>query len=155
MGSWFECKVKYDKTLNEGTVKAVSEPYLVNALSFTEAEARIIEELQPYLSGEYKVDTVKRVKLSELFFDESGDRWYKAKVNFITLDEKRGIEKRTACNMLVQASEFAGALKNLMDGMKGTLGDFEIASIAETPLLDVFQEDLRSADERQQAETKA
>ena len=83
--------------------------------------------------------------MSEIFFDENGDKWYKAKVNFITLDEKKGIEKRTGCYMYVQASDFAKALQNLMDGMKGTMSDFEVASIAETVILDVFKEDLSGA----------
>ena len=123
----------------------MSESYLVDALSFTEAEARIIEEMQVYISGEFKVDSVKRVRMSEIFFDEDGDKWYKAKVNFITIDERKGVEKRTSCYMYVQASEFAKALQNLMEGMKGTMSDFEIASITETMILDVFKEDLSGA----------
>ena len=142
---WFECKVKYDKNTGDATVKSVSESYLVDALSFTEAEARIIEEMQVYISGEFKVDSVKRVRMSEIFFDEDGDKWYKAKVNFITIDERKGVEKRTSCYMYVQASEFAKALQNLMEGMKGTMSDFEIASITETMILDVFKEDLSGA----------
>ena len=145
MYNWFECKVKYDKNTGDATVKSVSESYLVDALSFTEAEARIIEEMQVYISGEFKVDSVKRVRMSEIFFDEDGDKWYKAKVNFITIDERKGVEKRTSCYMYVQASEFAKALQNLMEGMKGTMSDFEIASITETMILDVFKEDLSGA----------
>ena len=145
MAQWFECKVKYDKNRGDATVKSVSESYLVDALSFTEAEARIIEEMQVYISGEFKVDSVKRVRMSEIFFDEDGDKWYKAKVNFITIDERKGVEKRTSCYMYVQASEFAKALQNLMEGMKGTMSDFEIASITETMILDVFKEDLSGA----------
>ena len=145
MAQWFECKVKYDKNTGDATVKSVSESYLVDALSFTEAEARIIEEMQVYISGVFKVDSVKRVRMSEIFFDEDGDKWYKAKVNFITIDERKGVEKRTSCYMYVQASEFAKALLNLMEGMKGTMSDFEIASITETMILDVFKEDLSGA----------
>ena len=142
MAQWFECKIKIDKTTADGVIKTSTENYLVDALSFTEAEARITEEMQPYISGEFKVDSVKRVRVSEMFFDETGDRWYKAKVNFVTLDEKKGVEKRTASYMYVQATEFSKALQNLMEGMKGTMSDFEVASITETTLLDVFKEDL-------------
>ena len=142
MAQWFECKIKIDKTTADGVIKTSTENYLVDALSFTEAEARITEEMQPYISGEFKVDSVKRVRVSEMFFDETGDRWYKAKVNFVTLDEKKGVEKRTASYMYVQATEFSKALQNLMEGMKGTTSDFEVASITETTLLDVFKEDL-------------
>ena len=127
MNSWFECKVKYDKEIEGGMQKTVSEPYMVDALSFTEAESRILEEMRPFISGEFTVANIKRVKISELFFDESGDRWYKCKVNFITLDEKSGVEKRTASYMMVQAADFKTALENLLKGMKGTMADYEIA----------------------------
>ena len=86
-----------------------------------------------------------------MFFDETGDRWYKAKVNFVTLDEKKGVEKRTASYMYVQASEFSKALQNLMEGMKGTMSDFEVAAINETNLLDVFKEDLTGPESGAQA----
>lgn len=138
MANWFECKVKYDKMMENGMQKKVNEPYLVDALSFTEAEARIIKEMTPFISGEFSVSAVKRANISELFFDETGDRWYKCKVNFITLDEKSGMEKKTASYILVQASDFQKSVENLMECMKGTLADYEVASIAETPLMDVY-----------------
>ncbi len=139
---WFECKVKYDKTLETGAVKTVTEPYLVDALSFTEAEARITEEMQPYISGEFTVSAVRRVNLSDIFYNQSGDRWYKVKTNFITIDEKTAVEKKTASFQLVQASEFKEALDVFMEGMKDTMADFEIASITETMLMDVFSANL-------------
>ena len=139
---WFECKVKYDKTLETGAVKTVTEPYLVDALSFTEAEARITEEMQPYISGEFTVSAVRRVNLSDIFYNPSGDRWYKVKTNLITIDEKTAVEKKTASFQLVQASEFKEALDVFMEGMKDTMADFEIASITETMLMDVFSANL-------------
>ncbi len=139
---WFECKVKYDKTLETGAVKTVTEPYLVDALSFTEAEARITEEMQPFISGEFTVSAVRRVNLSDIFYNESGDRWYKVKSNFITIDEKTAVEKKTASFQLVQASDFKEALDVFMEGMKDTMADFEIASITETMLMDVFSANL-------------
>jgi len=142
MSQWFECKVKYDRMADGGALKTVTEPYLVDALSFTEAEARITEELQPYVSGEFKVEAVKRMKLSDIFYKEGGDRWYKVKTNLITIDEKTAVEKRTACFQLVQASDFEGALKTFLEGMKDTMADYEIASITETPLMDVFAANL-------------
>lgn len=136
--NWFECKVKYDKMMENGLEKKVTEPYLVDALSFTEAESRIITEMTPFISGEFTVANIKRANYSELFFDETGDKWYKAKVNFITLDEKSGAEKRTASYILIQAIDFTTALKNLLECMKGTLADYEIAAINETTIMDVF-----------------
>ena len=138
MATWFECKVKYDKIQENGSVKKVNEPYLVDALSFTEAEARIIEECTPYISGEFSISAVKKTKISEIFWDETGDRYYMVKVMFITIDEKTAVEKKSASFILVQASDFKGALENFMSGMKGTMADFEIASITETALMDVF-----------------
>ncbi len=142
MATWFECKVKYDKLNENGQQKTVTEPYLVDALSFTEAEARIIEEITPFISGEFKVTAVKRTNIAEIFWNEDGDRWYKVKVNFITIDEKTAVEKKTANYIIVQANDFKSAYDNFMEGMKGTMSDFEIAQINETPLMDVYKEDL-------------
>lgn len=138
MHNWFECKVSYDKVLENGMQKKVTEPYLVDAMSFTEAEARIIEEIKPYISGEFTITDIKRAKLSELFFNDNGDRFFKAKVMFITLDEKSGTEKKTAVQMLAQASDIKEALKVVEKGMEGTLADYAIASLAETTIMDVF-----------------
>lgn len=132
MANWFECKVRYDKMMENGVVKKVNEPYLIDALSFTEAEARIIKEQTPFISGDFSVSAVKRTKISEIFRDDRADKWYLVKVAFITIDEKSGAEKRSVSQMLVAGNEFKDAFDNFMEGMKGTLGDFEIVSIAET-----------------------
>ena len=138
--TWFECKIQHEKTIENGMTKKVTEPYLVDALSFTEAEARIIEEITPFMTGEFTVSDIKRANYSELFYSEdtSADRWFKAKLQFITLDEKSGKEKKTNTLVLVQATDFRAALKNLDEGMKGTMADYVIASIQETPLMDVY-----------------
>ena len=140
MNEWFECKVRYEKTLENGLVKKVTEPYLVDALSFTEAERRFIEEIEPFMSGEFQVTDIKRAKYAELFEtdEDAADRWFKDKVAFITLDEKSGAEKKSNQNMLIQASDLRDAVKRLDKGMEGTMVDYEIASIAETPIMDVF-----------------
>ena len=139
MANWFECKVRYDKVQDNGSVKKVNEPYLVDALSFTEAEARIIEEQTPFISGDFTVSAVKRTKISEIFYDEGGDRWYLAKVAFITIDEKSGVEKKSNSFILVQATDFKNAVENFTKGMADTMADYEIVSIAETPLMDVYR----------------
>jgi hypothetical protein len=136
--NWFECKISYEKMMENGVQKKVTEPYLVDALSFTEAEARIIEEMKPFISGEFIVADIKRARLAELFFNENGDRYYKFKILFITLDEKSGVEKKTAAQMLAQASDIKDAIAVLESGMKGTMGDYEIASVSETMIMDVF-----------------
>ena len=140
MNEWFECKVKYERTMDDGKVKKVNEPYLVDALSFTEAEERIIEERKHYMSGEFQVSDIKRARYAELFEtdDESADRWFKVKLTFITLDEKTGAEKKTSQNVLVQAADLRDAVKRLDEGMKASMMDYVIASVAESPLLDVY-----------------
>ena len=138
MHNWFECKVSYEKMMENGMQKKVTEPYLVDALSFTEAEARIIEEIQPYITGAFTVADIKRAKISELFFNEAGDRFFKFKVAFITLDERTGAEKRTMVNMLAQACTMEEATDVLKEGMKNTMADYTICSQSETMLMDVF-----------------
>ena len=138
---WFECKVRYDKTLETGLLKKVTESYLVDALSFTEAEERFLQEIEPMMSGEYSVSDIKRAKISELFesIDTTDDKWYKAKVAYIAYDEKKGVEKRTNQIMLIQAKDLRVAVQNLDTGMQGTMGDWDIISIAETPIMDIFK----------------
>lgn len=138
MSLWFECKIRYDRMQENGAVKKVNEPYIVDALSFTEAESRIIEEMKPFISGDFSISAVKKTKIAEIFFDEGADKYYMVKYNIITLDERSGAEKRVSVFNLVQAMDFDAALANFRENMKGTLADFEIVSITETPVMDVF-----------------
>ena len=140
MHNWFECKIRYEKIAENGMSKKVTEPYLVDALSFTEAESRIIEEITPFISGEFTVADIKRANYSELFpcEEDAADRWFKCKLTFVTLDEKSGAEKKTSQNVLVQASDLRGAIKRLDEGMKGSMMDYVISSVTETPIMDVY-----------------
>lgn len=140
MATWFECRIRYEKVMDNGMQKKVTEPYLVDALSVTEAEARIIEEMAPFISGEFSVRGVKLADYSELFpsEEESADRWFKCKLVYITLDEKSGAEKKTSSQVLVQAADLRDAVKKLDEGMKGTMADYQIASVSETPIMDVY-----------------
>ena len=139
--NWFETKIRYDKTMEDGQQKKVSEQYVVDALSFTEAERRITEEMSAYISGEFDVADIKKATYKEIFFSdaESADRWYKAKLQFITIDEKTEKEKRSNVYYLVQAGTLPAAVKNIGEVMGGTMIDYVIASIAETQLMDVFE----------------
>lgn len=129
--NWFECKIRYEKVMENGMNKKVTEPYLVDALSFTEAEARIIEEMTPFISGEFTVSDIKRANYSELFFsdEESADKWFACKLEFITLDERTGIEKKTKTNVLVQAADLRDAMAKLTDGMKNTMAAYNAVCI--------------------------
>lgn len=140
MHNWFLCKVKYEKTMENGLNKKVTEPYLVDALSHTEAESRITEEMKPYISGEFTIAGIVPAKYSELFFSDeaAADRWFKCRLAYLTIDEKSGAEKRTMTNVLVQASDLRDAVKKLDEGMKGSMADYLILSVAETPIMDVY-----------------
>lgn len=145
MANWFECKIRYDKQMENGTIKKVTEPYIVDALSFTEAESRICEEMEHFVhAGEFSVSAVKRTKISEIFRDDSdaADKWYLVKCAFITLDEKTAVEKRSVAQMLQQAAGFREALDSFLENMKGTMADFEIVGITETPVMDVYNVNL-------------
>ena len=138
---WFECKVRYEKVTEDGTQKKVTEQYVVDALSFSEAEKRIIEEMSSYISGEFEVTDVKKATYKEVFFSdcETEDRYFKAKVQFITIDEKTEKEKRSNVYYLVQAATLDGAVKNINEVMGGTMIDYEKSTVSETKILDVFE----------------
>ena len=139
--NWFECKIRYKKTMEDGLEKMVTEGYVVDALSFTEAEQRVMEEVSAYISGEFEVRDIKKASYGEVFFSdaETADRWYKAKLQFITIDEKTEKEKRSNVYYLVNAGTFTGAVKNIEEVMAGTMVDYVIASVAETALMDVYE----------------
>ena len=139
--TWFECKVRYEKVMEDGLQKKVTEQYVVDALSFSEAETRITEEMSAYISGEFEVTDVKKAQYKEVFFDdaEMSDRYYKAKLQFITIDERTEKEKRSNVTYLVQAATLDGAVKNINEVMDGTMIDYEKSNIAETKIIDVFE----------------
>ncbi|MBO4851278.1 MAG: DUF4494 domain-containing protein [Prevotella sp.] len=138
---WFETKIRYEKTMEDGLPKKVTEQYTVDALSFTEAESQITDEMLSYINGEYEVADIKKAAYKEVFFSEadSDDRWYKAKLQFITIDEKSQKEKRSNVYYLVQASSLPVAVKHIEEVMGATAIDYVIASIAETLIMDVFE----------------
>ncbi len=141
MANWFECKVSYEKISDNGLPRKSSESYLVDAFSFTDAEARLIEEVTPFSSsGEFTISNIRRVHLAELFLDEvdAHDRYYRCKVQFIMLDEKNGVEKKTAVQMIVKSNTLQNAVAELEKQMGKGLQEYEIVSVTETPIMDVF-----------------
>jgi len=155
--TWFECKIRYEKTMEDGMQKKVTEAYVVDALSFSEAEERIIEEMSSYISGEFNVTDIKKAPYGEIFFSdlELADKWYKAKLQFITIDEKTEKEKKSTVNYLVQAGSFNGAVKSIDEVMGSTMIDYVVSSMAETSLMDVFEHVAKGsvkADERPEFE---
>ena len=138
---WFECKIRYEKTMEDGLPKKVTETYTIDALSFTEAEQRITEEISAYISGEFDVSDLKKTAYKEIFFseDDNSDKWYKCKLQFITIDEKTDKEKRSNVNYLVNAPTLNQAVKNIDTVMGGTMIDYVIASVTESTIMDVFE----------------
>lgn len=134
----FIAVVKYDKMQENGAVKRVSEQYLCDALTCTEAEAIVTENLKPYISGDFFTTSVKASKIAEVMGDKECGRFWLCKVAFITIDERSGTEKRTISQILVGAPDFTNAIGNFNEGMKGTMADFELVSVAETPIKEFY-----------------
>ena len=136
--TWYECKVKYRKTHETGEQKVTTDTYLLDAVSYTEAEARISEEMTAYTSEEFQITNIKVANFSEVHPFENSDRWFKSKISLIALDEESGKEKKTNMYLLVQANDVKDAFENTTKVMADTMGDYTIPSITESPILDVF-----------------
>ena len=139
--TWYECKVKYKKLdQSSGIQKLKTEPFLVDAISYTEAESRITEEMAAYLadSDEIKITNIKVANYAEIHPFENSDRWFKSRVSLIAIDEESGKERKTNLYLLVQANDVKEAFENTMEVMKDTMGDFTIPAVSESPIMDVF-----------------
>lgn len=155
--NWFECKVRYMKTMEDGSEKTVTELYTVDALSFTEAEARILEEMAVYVSGELKIANINPAPYSEIFFSNvlDDDLWFKVRLAFITINEKTEKEKRTYQTYLVQSKSSERAMRYVDEIMGKTMIDYELKSLSETNILDVFEHCAPSKPEEPAASKKA
>lgn len=142
---WFECKVKYDKVLEDGCSKNVTDTYLIRAISFAEAEARVVEEVTPYMTGEFEVCACAKRNYQELIGSSNGERFYKVKVSFITLDEKTAKEKVTSNNVLVQADDISSALSKFEMSMNMSSVDYVVDSVADTKYVDVITNSIKAA----------
>ena len=138
MNNWFECKIRYEKLDDKGKGKKVTEAYLVDALSFSEAEERISKEVAPFMSGEFAISGIKKAVINEIFPNDEGDRWYKCKVNFVSIDEIKATEKKITSNILVLGSTIKEAWDHLEKALKDTMSDYEVPAITETLIMDIF-----------------
>lgn len=140
MEQWFEGSIRYEKMMENGMLKKVTEKYLIDAVSCTEAEARLIQEMTPFISGEFRTVSVKEAKYAEVFTseEEAADMWFKCKLAYITFDEKSGKKVKTMTQILVEAADLRDAVKKLDEGMKGTMADYIIDSIADSKIIDVY-----------------
>lgn len=135
---WYECKVKYRKTHETGESKITTESYLLDAVSYTEAETRITEEMAAYTSEEFKITNIKVANLAEVHPFENSDRWFKSKVSLVSYDDESGKERKSNIYLLVQANDVKEAYENTEQALQETMGDFTIPAITESPILDVF-----------------
>ncbi len=136
--TWYECKVKYKKTHDTGEQKITTDTYLLDAVSYTEAEVRITEEMQAYTNEDIKITNLKVANYSEVHPFENSDRWFKCKISLIAFDEESGKERKSNIYLLVQANDIKEAFENSNTVMAQTMGDYTIPSIIESPILDVF-----------------
>ncbi len=135
---WYECKVKYRKTHETGEQKVSTDTYLLDAVSYTEAESRITEEMKAYTNEDFRIMNIKVANFAEVHPFENSDRWFKSKVSLVALDEESGKEKKTNIYLLVQANDVKEAFENTEKAMAETMGDYSIPAITESPILDVF-----------------
>lgn len=149
--TWFEVGIRYRKTQEDGSEKAVTDRYAVDALSFTEAESAITEEMEAYISGEFKIKSEVQANYGEVWFSDNDDdnKWYRAKLSYIAIDERTEKEKRTNITYLVQAKSMHRALKNIDEVMGKSLADYEVVGLQETKVLDVFEHQLQTKKEEE------
>ncbi|MDX1447343.1 DUF4494 domain-containing protein [Lishizhenia sp.] len=138
MNSWYTVKVKYTKQMEDGTLKRVTEPYLLDAVSFTDAEARIYEELGEQIRGEFLVTGISKTDYADIFHYEDADYWYKCKVTYVSVDADSGKEKKVSNNFLVTAANVKEAFERIEESLESMLVSFEIPAIAVSPIIDIF-----------------
>lgn len=136
--TWYECKVSYLRPGDDGLFTKTTESYLVDAVNFTEAEKIVTERVSSFSSGEFVVNGIKKMKLSEVFLNYEGDRWYRCKVIMTIVDEEKQKEKELACAMLISAFSLDEALTNLNKNLSNSMSDYRIASLSEMSLMDIF-----------------
>ena len=138
---FFECAIKYEKTFDDGILKKVTEKYLVDALSFTEAEARITEEIMSFVNGECIVKSIKRTNIVEIISnktDKVADSWFNVKLKYILIDEKSGNERHTYTHVLVNSDNIDDATESVNTAMNGTMCDYVVESVSLSQYIDVF-----------------
>lgn len=140
MNRYFECGIRYEKQLENGMQKKVTEQYIVDALSFTEAEQRITKEMGCYINGDFEVVTEKITNYSEVIPSDNAeaDRWYKVKINIVTIDERTDKEKKNAVYYLIQAKDIDDARRMTNKFMEGSVLDWDCEAVQETKVMDVF-----------------
>jgi len=138
MQNWFKCVVKYVKIDADGRERKVSEAYLVDAVSYTDAEARITKQCSEMIRGEFAVKQITQTNIVEIFQNPNGEWFFIGKISIITIDEKAGKEKKINESFLIAANDLKGAVKALEDGLSYILVPFNIIAISVSNIVDVF-----------------
>lgn len=138
MKIWFQCKIKYQREEENGKIKKISEPYLVDAVSYTEAEARIYQELGSVIPGEFEVTAITKSRFVDIFHYDDNDVWYKCKVTYMVTDENSGKEKKITNMMLVTAAHVKEAYERIQESLSTMLVPFEVPEIAQSPIVEIF-----------------
>ncbi|MEN2281549.1 DUF4494 domain-containing protein [Algoriphagus sp. SE2] len=138
MRTWFLCKVKYAKENEEGLLKNISEQYLVDAVSFTEAEAIIYDRLGSQIRGDFQITGLSKSNIVDVFFFEDADIWYKCKVSYLVSDGESGKEKKVTQYMIVTASDVKDAFDRIQESLSNMLVSFRVPDIVESPIVEVF-----------------
>lgn len=140
MKEYIEANVKYDRAAENGALKPVTDRYIVDAITFSEAESRLLEEVGPFAAGEVVVKDMKRVQYMEIFecTDDSADKFFKVKISIISYDEEKEKERRTNAAILVQASDIPNALDRMREQMKSYMMEFDIVNVADTKIMDIY-----------------
>ena len=138
MNTWFKVKVKYTKQLESGSFKRVSEPYLLSAMTFTDAEARIYEELGSFIRGEFSVMGITREDIQDIFQYDDADTWFKCKISYDNIDDD-GDKKRTVTqNFLVSAKTVKDSYERIEESLETLMLDYQIISIIASPIVEIF-----------------
>jgi hypothetical protein len=138
MQVWFECKVKYVKVTESGREQTVTENFLLDAVSFTDAETRITRQMREMVKGEFSVTDIRKSRIAEVFPYENGEWWFKATINLVTVDEEAGKEKKLRTQYLIMADDIKEALKRLDESLSFMVIPYVVSSLAVSSIVDVF-----------------
>lgn len=155
MNSWYTVKVKFTKEFQDGTLKRVTEPYLVNSLSFTEAEARIYTEVGEFIRGEFIVTSIAKTDFADIFHYDDAEKWYKCKVSYVTEDADSGKEKKVNNSFLVSAHTTKEAYERIEESLKGLMASYEIPAINLTTIVEIFPFEGEGATKKKASKGKA
>lgn len=140
--NYYQVKVTYSKDEGDGKIKSTKETFLAFARNYADAESRTTEKVASYSFDGLPQTDISKVRFAEVFTsdDPQAGIFYKAKVILTTQvgDGDHVKEKKVAYFYLVQAHSIKSALQNLERGLQGTISDYSIHTIAETPILDYY-----------------